>query len=97
MSLADGTPLDTIDDVPTALIAALKAAWITTAEQFVAAAAASGGADTLASHLGLPVSDVRRGLEAAEATLSSDERTRLSRPADTSGYGLGARGPETPD
>lgn len=97
MPPTDGTPLDTVPNVPTTLTAALKAAWITTAEQFVAAASASGGADALAGHLGLPPADVRRGLGAAEAALPVAERARLARPADTSGYGLGARRPETPD
>lgn len=97
MPPTDGTPLDSIRDVPANLVAALKTAWITTAEQFVAAASASGGASALAKHLDLPVADVKRGLSAAEAALPADERERLSRPADTSNFGLGAQAPENSD
>lgn len=90
MSPSNGTPLSTLPNVPANVSAALQAAWITTAEQFVAAVAAAGGTGTFAGHLGLPAADIRRGLEAAEAALTPDERERLGRPADTRDFGLGA-------
>ena len=90
MAAFDGTPLDDLSEIPKQLVKKLKASWITTAEQLVAAAAAMGGAEAMAGHLGMGAAEFRRALAAAEAALPASERTRLKSPADTRDRGLGA-------
>ncbi len=93
----DGTPLDKLPGLPEEVIKLLKASWITTAEELVAATAATGGPETLAGHLGVGVTKFRRVLDAAEAAIPSSERTRLKSRADTRDYGLGALPGNPPD
>jgi hypothetical protein len=93
----DGTPLDSLPQLPKPVTTALKASWITTAEQLVASTAAMGGPEVMARHLGIGVTEFRRVLEAAEAAIPAAERARLKSPTDTRNYGLGALPQDLPD
>src|SRR4051812_16736222 len=93
----DGTPLDKLPGLPKKLLSDLKAAWITTAEQLLAATAATGGPETMAGHLGMAVTEFRRALAAAEAVIPEAERLHLKTPVDTRNYGLGGPPRREPD
>ena len=56
----EGTPLENLTGVSQALVSKLKSSWISTAEQFVAATAASGGTQTMARNLGMSVDELQR-------------------------------------
>lgn len=92
----DETPLRELPGVPAEIADALGAAWITTAEQLVAAAAALGDPAAMAEHLGLGADEFRRAVGAAEAAIAPDELARLKAPVDSREYGRGALPPDPP-
>jgi hypothetical protein len=94
MSSDDGTLLDEIPGFPEHISAQLKKSWITTAEQFIAAAAASGGARVMAGNLGVSEGELKSALETSEKLIAQQDLDRLKKPTDTSEFGLGALPPE---
>lgn len=90
MLLLVGTLLERVPGFPRELQPTLKAIWITTAEQFVAATAAVGGAKKMAVYLQSSPDEVVKALSAAEQCLTPETRDALRSKADTEGFGLGA-------
>lgn len=80
---------------PQAALAALRQAAIETVGGVLGAAATEAGRKALAEHTGLDAATLARLLHVTAAGLSPADRSRLSSPADTSGYGLGALPPKT--
>ena len=70
-------------------IARLKAVWITSAEQVVAAFATDGGLQSLSEQLHVSDEETRRLVDLARQSLSAETRAEMDKPADTSNYGLG--------
>ena len=91
--MATETPLNRLDDLTYDQIQRLAAHWITSIEQLVGIASTPDGIAALAQTLSVNEADARAVVEHALALLSPDERARLSTPADTSRYGLGASPP----
>ncbi len=87
------TPLDAVPGWLPEHIAALKKAWITTAEQVVGISATPDGVRSLSKQLQVSEAEARRLVDAATEALPAQRRAELSQPADTSQFGLGARPP----
>jgi hypothetical protein len=94
MASTEGTPVERLRGLSKDVLKALKASWITTAEQLLASTAAIGGADQMAENLGISKSELEQALTVAEAAVPASERRRLKTPTDTSDLGLGARPPD---
>jgi hypothetical protein len=91
--MSSDTPLSSVPGWSKALVDALSAHWITTAEQVVAIAATAEGVGTLTTHLGVSEHDMRQLLDSARAALPPALLAELER-VDVSQYGLGALPPD---
>ena len=91
-----GTPLAELTFWPRDLVAKLKRAWITTAEQVVATSATRDGIRQLARHLEIWEEELADLVSATRKLLSPETQARLGAPADTSRFGLGAIDPTIP-
>jgi hypothetical protein len=69
----------------------LSRSWITTAEQVVAVAATDDGMLALAEQTGLSVRDLAPLVDRTRQALPPGLREQLSKPADTSQFGTGAK------
>lgn len=93
MSASDGTPLATVPGWTGGLVERLAGHWVSTAEQVVGMAATPSGVGGLAELLGVSPAATRKLVAAAKAALPAGRAAALGRPADASGYGLGALPP----
>jgi hypothetical protein len=82
-----------LDIWPPEALKRLSGSWITTAEQVVAIAATDGGMSALAKQTGLPPEVVEHCVDRTRQALPSSVRDKLSKPADTSQFGTGAKRP----
>lgn len=89
--------LEKLNFWPLRAVAALREAWITTAEQVVAAGSTDGGVATIVNQTGLDEQEVVSLLEKTKNCLAPDSAERMSRPADTSHQFLGALDPKRED
>ncbi len=69
MATKVGTLLTDVADFPAQVAERLAQLWITTAEELVSAAAQTGGRDSLATYLGLPLSAVESVISTVEAVV----------------------------
>ena len=91
--MSSDTPLSTVPGWSKALVDALSAHWITTAEQVVGIGATTEGVRTLTKHLGVSEHHMRQLLDSARAALPPAVLADLQR-VDASQYGLGALPPD---
>jgi hypothetical protein len=92
-------PLEAVEGWSPAHVAKLKESWIVTAQQAVAIAATPEGVASLASQLGISQMETERLIELARRALPAHVASRVGKPADTTGFGLGAMLPpkKTPE
>lgn len=87
------TDLGGVAGWPQAVRERLAASWITSAEQVVAIAATVGGVRSLAVQAQVSEAQMHDLVRTATDHLPAEVAQRLSRPADTTQFGLGARPP----
>lgn len=90
------TPLTQVSGLSDPVVRRLTEHWITSAEQLVGLASTEGGLQSLARALGVGDEAAQQVVERARLALDPATAADLSRPADTSRFGLGARRPEGP-
>ena len=93
MSDAQDIPLGRIPGIDHDQVRRLAAHWITSVEQLVGLASTEGGLDSIARVLGVSPAEASALVNEARALLPPDVADELSRPADTSRFGLGAHRP----
>src|SRR5688500_11890560 len=86
-----GTELARLGIWPQHTLERLGGSWITTAAQVVAIAATDAGLTALSAQCGLPRADLIFYVERTRQALPASVRERLSKPADTSQFGRGAK------
>lgn len=97
MSASDGTPLAGVPGWSGGHVSKLAGYGYTTADQVVGMAATPTGMGGLCSILGVTKAEAGRLVAKARAALPRARAAELGRPADTSGYGLGALPPPGDD
>jgi hypothetical protein len=97
MTDTQGVPLATLADFSRAGAIRLADLNVHTAEGFLALAAAPNTRARLLDYLDVDEAGLRELEGIAGAALPDEVRRRMSAPADTSGFGLGALPPDRPD
>lgn len=87
------TELSALPFWPPAAVQRLRDAWITTAEQVVAAAATTGGVTSLAEQAQVGEDEMRRLVTDTRDDVERVGESAPAGPIDTSEYGLGAMKP----